>query len=90
MSRNSPQTVSPQLQPQRQPSEELAIFLEPEDDLQSCNHSNESFFLNERDDEVAEEGTGALVYDNSDYEDLMRALDTSLTLSPNKNSARRR
>jgi hypothetical protein len=48
--------------------------------------------VNERDEEEqgvedVEEGTGALVYDNSDYQDLMRALDDSLSLSPKKKSA---
>jgi hypothetical protein len=83
VSRNSPQTASPQ-------PEELAIFLTPEEDFQSSSNWNESLLVNERDDEVAEEGTGALVYDNSDYEDLMRALDASLSISSNKNTAKRR
>jgi hypothetical protein len=67
----------------------MVILLDPEEDAQSAKESPR---LNERDLNPSDGGTGALVYDSTDYQDLLQALDASLSLSPRKatGSVRRR
>jgi hypothetical protein len=59
------------------------ILLDPEEE-EEAQSAKESPELNERDLALSEEGTGALVYDTTDYQDLLHALDASLSVSPSK------
>lgn len=76
--KSEPTSSSPQSSsPQQLPSDELGILLESEDAT--------GFSLSNADETTMSDagtGLGALIYDNSEYQDLMRALDTSLSLSP--------
>lgn len=78
---SSPQCSSPQ----QLPSDEMGIMLEPDDEPRFRSSTFQSPRLFDGDEETnVGTGLGALIYDTSEYQDLLRALDASLSLSPSK------